>query len=172
MFNDDYSFRGKHANMVNDLTAPFDKNNNKLFARNLDVYLLAPIVGFLYQKKAEYDTKESTTNILYAAMSKETNQLWFIYRLILLLDKKHEPDFTTRVNKAFRDYGTQKAKPDEELFESYVRGGVEFLHEKLTSSVAKPEDYLKKLFELISEIENLYGQQTDEILNLVRLARD
>jgi len=92
MFKDDYSFRGLHAEKVIQLTAAFDDKGNKLFARNLDIYLLAPIVGFLYGRKSDLDTATKTTNILFAAMSKETLTLWFNYRLIMLLDNKNESD--------------------------------------------------------------------------------
>ena len=171
LFNRDYSFRGIHADKVIELTAVFDNKGNKLFIRNLDVYLLAPIVGFLYGKKSELDASGKTTNILFDAMSKETTTLWFNYRLIMLLDKFNEPDFNHRVEKAFRNYGTEGAKSDEELYESYVRGGIEILHEKLIASAFRPEDYLKNLYEFMEEFEDRYGQSSDEILNLVQLAK-
>lgn len=172
LFNRDYSFRGTHADKVIELTAPFDDKGNKLFIRNLDVYLLAPIIGFLYGRKAELDASGKSTNILFDAMSKETTTLWFSYRLIVLLDKDNEPDFDQRVEKAFRNYGLEQAKPDEELYESYVRGGVDVLHEKLIASVNRPEDYLKRLYEFMEEFEGKYGQNSDEILNLVKLAKE
>lgn len=172
LFKGDYSFRGTHADKVIELTAAFDDKGNKLFTRNLDVYLLAPIVGFLYGKKTDIDTTGKTTNILYDAMSKETTRLWFNYRLIMLLDKNNEPDFNERVEKAFRLYGSEQAKPDEDVYESYVRGGVDVLHEKLISSANTPEDYLKNLYEFMEEFEEKYGQNSDEILNLVQLARN
>ena len=171
LFNDDYSFRGIHAEKVTELTAPFDDKRNKLFDRNLDIYLLAPIVGFLYGKKSDLDNSGKTTNVLYAAMSKETTTLWFNYRLIMLLDKNNEPDFDQRVEKAFRNYGTQHAKLDEELYETYVRGGIDILHEKLLSNISNPDDYIKNLYIFMEEFEERYGQSTDEILNLVQLAR-
>jgi hypothetical protein len=172
LFDDDYSFKGIHAEKVIELTASFDEKGNKLFTRNLDVYLIAPIVGFIYGKKSEIDISGKTTNILYAAMSKEITTLWFNYRLIMLLDKNNEPDFDKRVEKAFRDYGSEQAKLDEELYESYVRGGVDILHEKLITTVSPHvEDYLKKLYLFMEEFEKRYGQNTEEILNLVQLAR-
>jgi hypothetical protein len=171
LFSGDYSFRGTHAEKVIELTAPFDDRGNKLFSRNLDVYLLAPIVGFLYGRKSDLDVSGKNTNILYDAMSKETTTLWFNYRLIMLLDKDYEQDFNQRVEKAFRYYGTDKAKNDEELYESYVRGGVDILHEKLIASATRPEDYLKNLYEFLEEFEERYGQNSDEILNLVQLAK-
>lgn len=171
MFNRDYSFRGTHAEKVIELTATFDENGNKLFNRNLDVYLLAPIVGFLYGKKADLDSTGKTTNILFDAMSKETTTLWFIYRLIILLDKDHTPDFENRVEKAFRDYNSEKVKSDEELYEAYVRGGIEVLYNKLIFNSTKSEDYLRNLYMFIEEFEGLYGQKPDDILDLLQLAK-
>ena len=52
MFDKEYLFRGRHAERVNILTAKFD-DSTKLFERNFDVYIMAPIVGFLYGRKAE-----------------------------------------------------------------------------------------------------------------------
>jgi hypothetical protein len=172
LFKGDYSFRGTHADKVIELTASFDDKGNKLFIRNLDVYLLAPIVGFLYGRKADLDATGKTTNILYDAMSKETTTLWFNYRLIMLLDSGNEPDFEQRVEKAFRQYGQEQAKPDEEVYESYVRGGVDLLYEKLIATASAPEDYLKNLYEFMEEFEERYGQNSEEILNLVQLARN
>ena len=171
MFNRDYSFRGSHAEKVIELTAVFDDKGNKLFARNLDVYLLAPIVGLLYGRKSNLDSATKTTNILFDAMSKETLTLWFNYRLIMLLDDKNEPDIDKRIEKAFRDYDTDKAKLDEELYESYVRGGVDVLHEKLIQPSLHAEKYVMNLYNFMEEFENMYGQSADEILNLVLLAK-
>ena len=171
IFNDDYQFKGSHAEKVNRLTAAFGKSNKSLFNRNLDVYLLAPIVGFLYNRPEPLDTSGKTANVLYAAMSKELNTLWFNYRLIMLLDKKHEPVFDNRVDKAFRLYGKPQAVPDEERYESYVRGGVDILYEKLIEPSNTEEDYLNNLFDFMEEFEERYGQSTDEIVDLCRLAR-
>jgi hypothetical protein len=172
MFNRDYSFRGTHAEKVIELTANFDDKGNKLFNRNLDVYLLAPIVGFLYGRKADIDATGKTTNILFEAMSKETTALWFNYRLIMLLDKENESDFNNRVEKAFRQYGSEQAKHDEELYERYVCGGVDILHDKLIAGATSLEDYLKNLYGFMEEFEEKYGQNSNEIMDLVRLARN
>jgi hypothetical protein len=171
LFNGDYSFRGTHAEKVIELTASFNDKGNKLFSRNLDVYLLSPIVGFTFGRKTELDTSGKPTNILFDAMSKEMTNLWFNYRLIMLLDKDNESDFDIRVEKAFRNYGSDLAKSDEELYESYVRGGVDILHEKLIAPSKNREDYLTNLYDFMEEFEEKYGQNSEEILNLVQLAK-
>lgn len=176
MFDKEYSFRGSHAEKVIKLTAEFDKNHNKLFNRNLDVYLMAPIIGFLYGHKAELDkgTKDSRdTKIFSQQLMNERANLQFSFRLILLLDREHEPNFDERINKAFRYYGSEKAQPDETLFEQYVRGGVDVLYEKLIASANTEEDYLKNLYDFMEEFDERYNQtvDADSILNLCRLAR-
>lgn len=171
IFNGDYQFKGSHAEKVNRLTAAFNKMNNALFRRNLDVYILAPIVGFLYNRIAAVESSGKPANILYDAMSKELDTLWFNYRLLMLLDAKHEPDFEKRVDKAFRSYGKEQAHDDEERYESFVRGGVDVLYEKLIEPSNVEEDFLKNLFDFFEEFEDRYGQNSDEIVDLCRLAR-
>lgn len=171
IFNGDYQFKGSHAEKVNRLTAAFNKTNSRLFNRNLDVYILAPIVGFLYNRTAPLDSTGKAANILYDAMSKELNALWFNYRLIMLLDKNHEADFDKRIDKAFRYYGKEQAVPDEERYEEFVRGGVEVLFEKLIEQSNTEEDYLKNLYDFMEEFEERHGQNSNEIINLCSLAR-
>jgi len=174
MFDKEYSFKGKHAEMVLKLTAPFNKQNATLFARNLDVYLLAPIIGFLYSRTAEIDRGNTTTKIFLDQISKSQIRLWFNYRLIMLLDVEYEPDTQNRMDKAFRYYGTKKANEDESLYEKYVLGGVEILFEKLIEPAKKEEDYFLKLYELIEEANDRYNKNinTESVLDLCKLARE
>lgn len=172
MFDKEYSFRGKHAERVIKLTAKFDRDN-QLFARNFDVYMLAPIVGFLYGRKSDLDKGSETTKIFPDILMREQPNLKFNYRLIMLLDKENENDFEERVNKAFRYYGSDKAINDEQLYEQYVRGGVDVLYEKLIEIANNSEDYLKNLYDFMEEIEERYNNTitTESILDLCRLAR-
>lgn len=173
MFDKEYSFRGKHCDYVIKLTADYDTNRHKLFATNYDVYAIAPIIGFLYQRKAELDKTGDSTKIFPDKLMKEQQNLLFNYRLIMLLDSKNESDFNERINKAFRYYGTEKAAGDEELYESYVRGGVEVLFEKLIQPANAAEDYLKNLYDFLEEFDERYNQavSADSIRDLCQLAR-
>ena len=100
MFDKEYSFRGKHAEYVVKLTAEYDDKHHKLFNTNYDVYAIAPIIGFLYQRKAELNKTGDATKIFPDKLIKEQQNLLFNYRLIMLLDEKHEADFNERINKA------------------------------------------------------------------------
>jgi len=172
LFTHDYSFKGSHAEKVKTLaTYKFDKEHT-LFAKYIDIYMLAPIVGFLYGRKAESDRlNQSNANILADAMIRCQKELLFIYRLVMLLDKEYEPDPEKRINKAFRDYA--KENPDDlEEFDKFVRGGVDILYEKLMKDASQADDYIRNLYEFMEDFEDRYSQNSDEIMDLCKLARE
>ena len=175
MFDKEYSFKGTHADMVNKLTAKFDERN-QLFKRNLDVYMMAPIVGFLYQRKSDVNNGDGTqkpTKIFPDILINNQDDLAFNYRLIMLLDKKNAPDIETRIDKAFRNYNSDRAADDEKLFDQYVLGGVEILHEKLIEGAHSPEDYMNRLYDFMEEMDERYYQtvDTEHIAELCKLAK-
>ena len=171
LFQGQYWFYGTHADRVKKLTAEFD-GKHKLFAYNHEVYQLAPIVGFLYKRKANLNRENgSDTSIFAEQVSNYKDIFQFNYQLIMLLDADSAADFDARVDKAFRVYGTEQAKPDEELYEAYVRDGVDVLYEKLIEPSNSPDDYAKNLYEFMEDFESRYGQNADEILDLCRLER-
>lgn len=161
MFDKEYSFKGTHAEKVTRLTAKFD-DKNQLFKRNLDVYIMAPIVGFLYQRKAEANIGNGNqTKIFPDILIKNSDDLAFNYRLIMLLDKKNAPQVDERVDKAFRIFNSDKAGADEALYDQYVLGGVDVLYEKLMENAGGPEDYLKNLYDFMEEMNERYNQAID-----------
>ena len=172
MFDKEYAFKGKHADMVRDLTKEFDMQKNKFFPRNYDVYLLAPIVGFLYQRKAEVDQTKGIepTKIWGTMLINNIDDLMFNYRLIMLLDKENEANPEMRIEKAFRG---NNAPGDEALYESYVRGGVEVLYEKLMEGVNSLDEYTSRLYDFLEEFDSRYSQDInmDQVLELCRKAR-
>jgi len=177
LFTKEYSFRGSHAEKVNKLTAQFDKHSgSKLFSRNIDVYILAPIVGFLYGRKGELD-KSSTevTKIFPEQLIREQPTLKFNYQLIQLLDEKREPSSEKRIDKAFRNYGNESEETlaDEQAYEQYVLGGVDVLYEKLIEGATTPEDYLTRLYDFLEEFHERYNEvvSDERILDLCALAR-
>ena len=173
LFEKDYSFKGTHAEKVKQLVEnKFDKDH-KLFERNMDVYLMAPIVGFLQGRRAPLDkSSQTTTNILAAIMIQYKADLLFNYRLIMMLDKDYEPDQKARIDKAFRHYGDdEKNKQGFERFEEYVRGGVDYLYEKLCQNSTQVEDYTNNLYDLVTDFNEKYGDLSKEIFELCEFAR-
>ena len=113
MFDKQYRFKGIHAVKVDKLSGIFDElSKAKMFNRNVDIYANAPLIGFLYNRTAELDSTKNPENgevynqnvmgdrVLYSQL-----ELMFNYRLIMLLDSRHEPNVKNRIDKAFRHMG-------------------------------------------------------------------
>lgn len=175
MFDKQYRFRGIHALKVDKLTGVFDgESKAKFFDYNWEVYANAPLIGFLYGRRAELDnTKNPETkqvynqNVMGDRVIYSQEELMFNFRLIMLLDTEYEPDEETRINKAFRHMGKDPA--DEGRFDSYVRGGIDVLYEKLIEGASSPDEYIIRLYEFIEEFQDRFNDELDsaELLTLL-----
>lgn len=174
MFDKQYRFRGRHAVRVDKLTGVFDTNSKaKLFERNVDVYANAPLIGFLYGWTADIDDEKNpetnqvyNQNVMGDRVIYSQEELTFNFRIIMLLDKEYEPDEEKRIDKAFRHMGEN---PDDEArFDSYVRGGVDVLYEKLIEGASSPDDYVSRLYDFVEEFQERFNEDiaSDEILKL------
>ena len=174
MFDKQYRFRGKHALRVDRLTGVFDPASNaKLFERNVDIYTNAPLVGFLYGRLADLDTTKNpengqiyNQNVMGDRVLYSSEELMFNFRMIMLLDAEYEPDVKKRIDKAFRYMG--KDPEDEARFDSYVRGGVDVLYEKLIEGVTEPAEYLNRLYEFLEEFQDRFNSciNSEDLLSL------
>lgn len=168
MFDNDIRVVGKHATYIKFLskkTAELKKDfaGAEIFRRYIDVYMAGAIIGLVKNRKAEVDNTPNgdTAMILAAAVVSEQAQLKFLYRLIMLLDN---PSLSAddRVDLAFRyDAEPEKVKENMAVFNSYVRGGIEWLYEKFTDGATTKDDYLAKIREIVSEFkEDYYSDET------------
>lgn len=174
MFDKQYRFKGRHALRVDQLTGVFDElSKAKLIDRNVDVYANAPLIGFLYGRTAELDdTKNLETgqvynqNVMGDRVIYSSEELQYNFWLIMLLDSNYEPDEEKRIDKAFRHYGQNP--DDEERFDSYVRGGIDVLYEKLVEGEKTPEAFVNRLYEFVNEFNDRFnsGISSDDILGL------
>ena len=166
MFNKQYRFKGRHALRVDQLTGVFDElSKAKLIERN--------VIGFLYGRTADLDnTKNPETgqvynqNVMGDRVMLSSDELLYNFWLIMLLDSNYEPDEEKRIDKAFRHYGQDPA--DEERFDSYVRGGIDVLYEKLIEGEKNPEAFVNRLYEFIDEFNDRFNSEisSDDILQL------
>lgn len=174
MFDKQYRFKGRHAVRVDQLTGVFDETSKaKLIDRNVDVYTNAPLIGFLYGRMADLDdTKNPATgqiynqNVMGDRVIYSSDELQYNFWLIMLLDSNYEPDEEKRIDKAFRKYG--KNPDDEERFNSYVRGGIDVLYEKLIEGENSPEGFVLRLYEFVEEFNDRFNSlvNSDDILQL------
>lgn len=172
MFDKDVNISGKHGDYIRHLVAEFE-GKCKFFKSGYDAYKNAPIIGFLFGRKAnKSSTKEGDTFTIFASqMSNIQDDLIFNYRLIMLLDAEHEPNFDERIQKAFNYYGDEiKSKKDKELFEQYTLGGIEVLYEKLIDNASRQDEYLLNLFSFVQDFHCRFNAKI-EYSNFIEITR-
>lgn len=153
MFDKQYKFTGSHADMVDKLTKEIDEVYKvTLFDYKYEVYINAPIIGYLFNHKGTKNNikDQKDVNIFAEQVIGISEQLKYILRLILILDKNYEPNEEIRLDKAFRKLG-QDPK-DLELFDAYVLGGVEILYKNLVADpVTDSSEYINRMYEFMEE---------------------
>ncbi|MED4018544.1 hypothetical protein [Sutcliffiella cohnii] len=168
MFENDTTINGKHATFTKFLV-----NEAKVFKRYIDVYMNGAILGFLYGRKSEKDNQSSDRARIYAdAFANERMRCDFIYRLIMLLDETPGKTVEDRINRAFRDDSkgeeNESHQSNMNLFNSYVLGGIEVLYEKFTEDCTTKEDYINRIYEVVSSFrEELEGVKSDKIKEVI-----
>ncbi|MCM3729946.1 hypothetical protein M3226_30980 [Neobacillus cucumis] len=158
MFNTEYVFKGKHANFVSKLA---ENKGLGIFKRNMDVYLLAPIIGKYYNRTATEDKEATNTTKIFAdVIIKEQIKLEFIYRVIMLLHGNESSE--EKIKRAFHDDNKEdRMKENMEIFNLYVLGGVEILYEKLLEDAVDQDDFLDNLYQLVDEFNNDFAETED-----------
>lgn len=174
MFKREYTFYGVHAEKVQELTSKFADSGARIFQRNVDVLLFAPIVGFLFGRTATIDqTNNTTTKIFTDQMIREDRGLRLNYQLVTLLDKNNSVDKEKRINSAFRHIGKDYAVLELQRFNEYILGGVEVLHEKIISLSTLDDDYLINIYDFLEDIYERYNEkiETDDMMEFIDIAR-
>ena len=176
MFDKQYKFTGSHADMVDKLTKEIDEVYKvTLFDYKYEVYINAPIIGYLFNHKGIKNNikDQKDVNIFAEQVIGISEQLKYILRLILILDKNYEPNEEIRLDKAFRKLG-QDPK-DLELFDAYVLGGVEILYKNLVADpVTDSSEYINRMYEFMEEFNLRFNSQISnkDILELCNSRND
>jgi len=165
IFEDDYFFIGKHAEYL-------EKLRDVIFYKHVNVYILAPIIGLIENETADLDRLNKLEKKMHSGdYKKYIPQLEYSYKLVMLLNDKNGADENQKIDKAFKLMKPEEVVSDEELFESYVRGGIEILYKKL---IEKSDDHLKNLLEFMEEIEDSRDPEVsvEAIKELCELAKN
>ncbi len=149
IFYKTFLIRGKHANMVRDMTA-------KLDCRNVDVFYISIVLGLEYKKSAQEDCDSSIepAKIDAEQMNRLDEDIQFLYRLTLLADEDYCPSAQKRSDKAFRS-DAETMVQDQKHFVQVFLGGLEFFHEKIQ---AKPDDSESVFGDLWKLVENFHDK--------------
>ena len=176
LYEDNIYIKGRHATRMKELVAKFDGQLSQgLFARNLDVYLIAPIVGKIYGWKDNVVTSVAdSTSIHVEQMNREMENLLANFRTLALLENKDKLDIDTRTSNAFRyDRDDEKRKAIDAEFEKYVLGGIDVLYEKLFENAKTTDDFVMNIFNFVDDFERNYASRFDfeQIEELCKLSK-
>lgn len=153
MFNEKV-FYGKHAEYVEFLCkdrGQINPNGINLFQTKIELYILAPLIGLIYNRKSNVD---NSTNSKYTIQLQQVknyeSDLEYVYRMIMLLDDKHNLSYEERLDRAFRyDKDKEKLQHNMKIFDRYVLGGIEVIYEQFEDSLGDREQLLFDLMEFL-----------------------
>lgn len=163
MFDKDYTLTGKHATY-----AKYLKNEAKLYEHIVDVYMNGAVFGLLYNRRADRDSDSKDKATIFAdAFANRRERCVFLYRLVMLLEKKTDRDTQTRIDRAFRDDADEE-RSDQllenlELFHEYVRGGIEVMYERFIEGGRDQDEFLEKAMDFMEDFaDDLCGKPIDD----------
>ena len=154
-FDKEYSFKGKHAKYVIELA-------NAIFKRNVDILILAPVLGLIYNRTAYEDTSSEfisiNTKIFAEQMVKEQEKILFNYRLCMLLEENTDKEvFEKNIDR----------------YNSYILGGVEILYELMikenkdfNGNNANDIKYKKAIIDDVTEFISNYQKDVNDYTNI------
>lgn len=139
-FRNDIKFTGKHKKYIDDL---WEQNviQNSYIQTLYELYGIATILGLRLQRKEPLDSLGEVRNLQLKQVLDYENILKTIMTTVLLLDESTGRTKEERIKRAFREPSTEEELAEDlELFNSYARGGIEFLHEELVERPLTNED--------------------------------
>lgn len=140
-FKTEYKFRGKYARMVGEIWQMNDYEHT-YFKRLVDIIPTAAVIGFRMNRKAEedYSPVEPKTVFLQQMLNMK-EELDFLMQMMIILEEASDIGSEEAVNHAFRGVETKEQyEKYQEMFDSYVRGGIEELYERLVIRKADSDD--------------------------------
>ena len=151
---------GKHASLADDLHT-LNQIQSSYFKRLVDLYTIAPVVGLRANRKAEISTDtEVKRQVLLEQILTRRDDLLTVMQMILLLDESDGLTVEQRVDRAFRGpQNEEEYNANVKLFNEYLCGGIEVLHEELVQRPLSMDDYPDKK---IGNIMAIFDKQFDE----------
>ena len=160
MFTGDIYIRGKYATYLKYLSQKTEKNDHKekvagVFERMIDVYMTAAIAGVNYGlKREDENTNSDTVKIFADVVNREQNNLISIFRIVMLVDNTTGLNADEKIDRAFKNPDTPE---NMKLFNTYVRGGIEWLYEQFTTGATTRDEYITKIHEIVEAFSEENG---------------
>ena len=139
-FQDDVLFTGKHSRYIDEL---WEQNQiQHSFIKTLyELYALSAIIGLRLKMPKPADNSDGKRTIQTKQLIAYTHVLNIVMTLVLLLDNTNDINDEQKIDRAFRGPNNKEEFDNNvELFNSYARGGIEYLYNKLVLRTLDIED--------------------------------
>ena len=132
---------GKYADYADALWKQNDIKNS-YFKRLIDLYTVAAAIGIRIKRRAAEDSSsDNKRTIQMEQLMSNLSTLQPLMRIMLTVDDSRSLTLEEKLDSAFRLPETEEAyKNNMNLFNSYMRGGLEYLYENLIVRTISPED--------------------------------
>ena len=141
---DEVFFFGKHKDYVDQLWK-LNQIQESYFSRLVDLYAVAAIIGLKLKRRSpeERDDSGIKRTIQMQQLTNTYQTLITIMRMVLIMDDSRDLTFEKKLESAFMIPEDEETyKENMELFNSYARGGIEYLYEQLVKRIPDvDEDY-------------------------------
>ncbi|KIR03712.1 hypothetical protein P261_02527 [Lachnospiraceae bacterium TWA4] len=136
--------------------AVLERDEIKIVATFREAYVLAAVIGFVNNIKANGNTEENTrtASIFPTELSKRKSDLRLLYRIMMLSLDNPEYSIDDYMNKAFRDdadeENREELKKNMVIFNEYACGGLEYLDEKF-KDLDRADDIVDAVYSFIHD---------------------
>lgn len=151
-FDQEYRFFGPHAQKVQELVS------NEFFESYIEILLVAGLVGKSQNQTSPLEKGQGTSvaKIHIDTIFSRQRQLEHEFMLVMLSDIHSDDNFSEQAELLFRMQ--QPSESQWETFNSYVRGGIDYLYDKLLASTSTaPKDQLNAIVDLLHEYRLING---------------
>ena len=161
--NHDFIIKGKYVGYVDAMWSQSGIGERDLFDRLVDLYAVSVIVGLRTgRRKPEDNSTDQKRTVQLQQISNSYKR--FSTLIVLLIDDSRGLTTEEKVREAFDTSPKSEYKYNQnmELFNSYARGGIEYLYEKL---VVRPSNLDDEEFTdaRMSNIMALFNDDMQEI---------
>ncbi len=133
--SEDFVIYGKHADYADDMWTRNAIDAKSRFVRLVDLYAVAAIVGLKNGIRSPQEPADDNhkRTVQLSAIANEYKRLMTIMQMVLILDESRGLTEEERVQEAFdtSDKSEETYRKNMDLFNSYARGGIEYLHRQL-----------------------------------------
>lgn len=164
LFLKNYSFYGKHAEMVSQLTSSISNDFNlSVFNTAIDLFVFAALVGVKnnHREKPSVD-KSKRMNILVEQFNSHIIKVRMVFKLVTLLGNQIDFDEKDRLNRTFRNPNQDEIYVQ---FEEYMLGGLEDIYNHImVSSNRTFMDYLNSVHVFLDAFRPKEEMKTNSII--------